>query len=378
MIKPAKPFLVNFIFSMNRQCNLRCKHCNLSNEFKKNTEVISDYMIDYYCELTERCLEQNHEMYKSVELILTGGEITLMPKANFFHIMKKMVSFYERMKEKYSKMESFVIATNLVDLSEEKKQYLLDLHNNPKIGLEIMTSYDLTTERFRKPILKEKWEKNMNWFIQRGLKPIILWSICSGDLDKYKEISDYLFAFGCPIHYLAVGPVGEAKKNDNMVPAYENLENFFINFFSYIKEKKYYDLLDLKQENDGLFERVCNIVYEQNGYIFLGVSGQDEITRIEKLKLKPSEYETDFFIHADKDINITTQKMINSYKKFVVNEQKYFLKTGCYECEFFEQCYGGDNLLRSYLNEDNINQCSGFKKFQKFYKDNASQAGQLK
>lgn len=350
--------VVNLAFSLNRACNLRCKHCNLSNEFKKDTTFLSELQLEHFMEVGRRFLDKNAGHFSDINMLITGGEVTMLPKTEFRRIITKLSGFFSELRETYPATSRIAIATNLASLSDEKKHLLVELGNDENVSLEIATSYDLTTDRFRKHAMRKKWEKNLEWFKERGIRPTIFWTLCKGDAQNFKRIADYLFSFDLPVTYLITLPFGEAKNNfDTIMPTYEDVQRFLINFYEYAYSRGLQHLLPRRTYN--AFDKIINVIFEHKGYIFFDVFGQDEIIEIEKYSKPPSIFDNEYFIMANGEAQVVAEQLSRTYVRFNRDEQRYLAKVGCYSCRHFEDCGGGHRLSRKMF--DTPEACAGYK-----------------
>lgn len=350
--------VVNLAFSLNRACNLRCKHCNLSNEFKKDMTFLDEARLEHFMEIGRRFLAQNEGHFSDINMLITGGEVTMIPKTEFRRIVTRLSEYFAELRSTYPTTSRVALATNLAALSEEKRELMLELGKDDNVRLEIATSYDLTTDRFRKPMVRKKWEQNLEWFKKRGIRPTIFWTLCKGDGQNFKRIADYLFSFDLPVTYLITLPFGEARTNyDTIMPAYEDVQRFLINFYEYAYSRGLQHLLPRKTYY--AFDKIINVIFEHKGYIFFDVFGQDEILEIEKHGRPPSIFENEYFMMANGDPQAVADQLSRTYVRFSRDEQRYLSKVGCYGCRHFEACGGGHRLSRKMF--DTPEACAGYK-----------------
>lgn len=355
---PPGGHVVNLAFSLNRACNLRCRHCNLSNEFKKDTTFIEDARLEHFMEVGRRFLAKNVGHFSDINVLVTGGEITMLPKTDFRRIVQRIADFFAELRKTYPATSRIALATNLAVLSDEKRALLADLATDQQVNLEIATSYDLTTDRFRKPMIRKKWERNLQWLKSRGVHPTIFWTLCKGDVANFKQIADYLFSFGLPVTYLITLPFGEAKTNsDTIMPTYDDVQRFLINFYEYAYSRGLQHLLP--RNTYYAFDKIINVIFEHKGYIFFDLFGQDEILQIEKHARPPSIFANEYFIVANGDPQSVADQLSRTYVRFNRDEQRYFAKVGCYSCRYFQDCGGGHRLSRKMF--DTPDACAGYK-----------------
>lgn len=357
--------IVNIIVSLNRACNLRCKHCCLNNEYKNTKDVMSLENLNSYFTLVDNFLKDNYDTLDDISILMSGAEISLLTDDKFIDYGEKIFNFFIGLPKKYPNIV-FHMATlsNMVDISEVKKVWMESIFNRSQfLGLDynIFTSFEKYTNRFSKPALLKKWEKNVLWFRKRNLPITAIWSISKEDALDYKKIIEYFESLDVTFRYIPILPTGEAQNNQNIIPTYEEFSQFLTNIYNYnykaplISQEKFYD-----------YDRVINLVLEQNGFVMIDLL-QDLTWQFEKYNNYniDNEYINDknrfIFKISSESESESIDKLNNLWISYIEHEKKYYIKSGCYSCNYFKHCNGGIGTFRPVYHTKE--KCAGFKSF---------------
>jgi sulfatase maturation enzyme AslB (radical SAM superfamily) len=364
--------VLNIVFSVNRSCNLRCKHCCLSNEYKSNKEYISVEMMDSYFSMLEGWLEKTPKGISHISFLMSGGEISLLPDNIFIEYGNKIYHFYQKCLKKFPTIVfSYAILSNLIDLSEKQKQWIIDTNAesiNNNFIFNLFTSYDKYTDRFHKPQILKKWEDNIDWAKNNGVEPVVIWSISKKDAQNATEIVHYFEKMDLRVLYVPVLPTGESLNNGNINPDYDDFINFLHQIYSYPYKKTMFT----EQSKPYQYDRLINLILDQKGFVMFDLL-QDLVTEYEntqKFNIN-NQYIHDKNKHIfimDKSKEKSIESMNKLWKGFIEQDKKYMKESGCYSCEFFDYCKGGIGTFKPVFHSKE--QCSGFKPFLlEYYKD---------
>lgn len=356
--------IVNIIFSLNRACNLRCKHCCLSNEYKSNKEIMSHETLDNYFVLANNFLKENSASLDDISFLMSGAEISLLSDEEFISYGDKIFEFFKKLPEKYPQIV-FHMATlsNMVNISEIKKKWLEKKYYLAKekgLDYNIFTSFEKHTNRFSKQSILKKWENNILWFKKRELPITAIWSISKDDAFDYKSIIEYFESLDIIFRYIPILPTGEANNNKNIIPSYKEFEFFLTNIYKYEYKKTL-----ISQEKFYEYDRVINLIFEQNGFVMIDLL-QDLTLQFEKyqnynIDNKYIHDKNRFIFKVTDNENDSSSKLTALWKSYLEHERKYYIKSGCFSCSFFDYCKGGIGTFRPVYNTPQT--CAGFKGF---------------
>ncbi len=358
--------ILNVVFSLNRACNLRCNHCCLNNDYKSDESFMSLENLENYFSLIEGFLKDNGNTLEDITFIISGAEISLLSDDIFIDYTKRIYEFCKEMIIKIPKMNFHVIAlSNMVNMSEIKMNYLKDTYVKSLedvIAFSVATSFERYTNRFPKKALLNKWEASVLWFRSYNIPVTVLWSISKKDALDFKDIIAYFESLDVVIHYLPLLPTGEAKNNLDLMPNYDEFNEFLFNLYNYDYKKPI-----LSQAKFYNFDRVINMVLEQNGFVMLDLL-QDLTWQFEKhnnynIKNLYIHDQNNFIFKISDDKESSVKKITELWNMYLFQEKKFYIQAGCFTCEFFELCNGGISTFRPIHNK--VGDCAGFKPFLK-------------
>lgn len=357
---------VNIVFSLNRACNLRCRHCCLSNEYKSSKEIMSKESLLKYFNLLDVWLSKEQNSILNATFLVSGAEIGMLSDEDFEYFSSEIFNFSVKMKNKYPAVKfAYSFISNLTMINDYKKSLmakysLLALES----GLEsfLATSYDRYADRFTKAKHLEVWENNYNWFRNNGVNIVAVWSITKGDALNCKEILDYFTQKEIYFLYVPVLPTGEILNNQTIAPSYEDFEYFLKTLYSY----PYFDINLLALQPKAYdYDKVANLILEQNEYIMIDLL-QDLVSQHEKTGSFDSDttyvHELNNNIYKLEDsFEKASLQLTNLWEEYLNVGHLYKKKMGCYSCEMFKFCEGGIGTFRPVFNTKD--KCAGFKNF---------------
>lgn len=364
--------VLNIVFSVNRACNLRCKHCCLSNEYKSSKNHISVEMLESYFYMLDGWLEKTPNGISHISFLMSGGEISLLPDEVFIDYGNRLYEFYQNCSNKFPNIVfSYAILSNLIDLSELKKNWIVETHKhsiNNDLIFNLFTSYDKYTDRFHKPQILKKWEDNVNWAKKNDIEPVVIWSISKKDAQNATDIIKYFENMDLRVLYVPVLPTGESLNNENINPDYDDFLGFLKQVYSYPYQK----LMFTEQSKPYQYDRLANLILDQKGFVMFDLL-QDLVTEYENTKTFSinNSYIHDKNNHIfimDESQEKSIESMDHLWKNFIIQDKKYMKESGCYSCEFFNYCKGGIGTFKPVFHTKD--KCSGFKPFLlDFYKE---------
>ena len=358
--------IMNVVFSLNRACNLRCHHCCLSNEYKANKDSMPIQYLERYFEMVEDWIKRHKHEIDMITLLMSGAEISMLSDEKFIEYGDKIYEFYKHVSKTYPEVIfEMLTLSNLVDISEAKKNWIKFNYQralSENLPYIMATSYEKYTNRFSKPEILKRWEKNVAWFNENDIPMVLVWSISKQDALDAANILKYIKSLNVKLIYVPILPTGESIRNKEVVADYEDFEYFLRTVYN---TPNIEDLM-MSQKRPYDYDKVVNLILEQNGFVFMDLL-QDLVLQYEKSKdfNVNNQYINDenkaiFTITNNDDDFKAMDKFWNAYMK---QEKMYRLKSGCYHCEFFDYCAGGVHTFRPvYHTKD---KCPGFKNFLK-------------
>lgn len=354
----------NVVFSLNRECNLRCKHCCLNNAYKKNAEVISEAMLEEYFLLVDDWIEKQKNTLSFITILMSGAEVGMLTDEEFSFYGDKIFNFFHKMVLKYQNESlsfGMIILSNLTKFSDNKKQWVLNKDIEAKkhnISFTMATSYEKYTNRFSKPIHYTTWLNNLNWFIERDIPTTIIWTISKEDALDYQNILENFESIGSNIFYIPLIPTGETQKNTDLFVEYEDFSQFLINLYSYPFKKP----LLVNQPYIYHYDRVSNLILEQNGFIMIDLL-QDQVFNYEKtsnFKLNTEYLQNNTNIYKlTNDIEKNKLLLNNLWSQYLTQEKRKLKEQGCLTCDYYLGCKGGIGTFKPLYHSKS--KCAGFK-----------------
>lgn len=356
--------IMNVVFSLNRACNLRCHHCCLSNEYKANKDNMPMEYLERYCDILDGWLGVHQQDFDMISLLMSGAEISMLDDKKFVEYGERIYQQYKYLSKKYTSVVfEMIILSNLVLVSDAKKKWMKEIVYRAReegFSISVATSYERYTNRFHKPEILSKWEENIQWFKAQDIKPVVIWAISKQDALDCQNIIEYLDNLGIDLFYVPLLPTGESSKNHDMVASYEDFEFFLRTLYAYPNVEN----LMLAQKKPYEYDKVINLILEQNGFIMMDLL-QDLVVQYEansNFNLN-NEYISDdnkpIFVLENKEQDL--ESMCKFWKSYMKQERMYRIKSGCYNCKFFEYCLGGVHTFRPIYHQKD--KCPGFKDF---------------
>jgi MoaA/NifB/PqqE/SkfB family radical SAM enzyme len=320
--------------------------------------------LEYYFKLVRNFIQKHRDTLDDITIMMSGAEISLLSDTEFIAYGEKLYAFFKEIADE-NKEIIFHMATlsNMVDISLSKKEWLESIYvRSVTDGLDysVFTSFEKHTNRFSKPTLLKKWENNILWFKERKIPMTAIWSISKEDAVDYKSIISYFESLDLVFRYVPILPTGEAKNNMEVIPTYEEFNQFLKNIYSYDYKKNL-----LSQDKFYSYDRVINIILEQNGFVMIDLL-QDLTWQFEKY----NNYNIDnkyihdnnrFIFKISENEEESSNNLSNLWNTYLDNERKYYIKSGCFSCEYFSYCNGGIGTFRPVYNKKD--ECAGFKSF---------------
>jgi MoaA/NifB/PqqE/SkfB family radical SAM enzyme len=322
--------------------------------------------------MIELWLAKSPKGISHISFLMSGGEISLLSDEVFMAYGNRLYEFYQQCLIKFPDIAfSYAILSNLIDVSDGKKQWIVDTRKDSiEKGLifNLFTSFEKYTDRFHKPQILKKWEDNIQWAKSNGIDPIVIWSVSKKDAQKATEIVQYFEKLDVKTLYVPVLPTGESLHNEDINPDYDDFLSFLKQVYTYPYKKTMFT----EQSKPYQYDRLANLILDQNGFVMFDLL-QDLVTEYENTQKFTinNQYIHDKNKHIfimDKSIENSVNSMENLWNGFVKQDRKYMKESGCYSCEFFQYCKGGIGTFKPVFHTKE--KCPGFKPFLlEYYKD---------
>ena len=365
--------VTNVVFSLNRACNLRCTHCCLNNEYKKDKSVITVEMLEQYFTLIDSWVQDQKHVLSFVSIVMSGAEIGMLDDEVFESYGDKIFAFYQSLSAKYQTEDllfDMVTLSNFTNLTERKKEWLVKTSKISKaraLNFTVATSYEKHTNRFSKPVFYDIWKDNLDYFMTRDVETAIIWTVGRQDAEDYESILKNFEEIGSHFIYVPLIPTGESTFNKELFTDYEAFSEFLLNLYSYPFKK---DLL-VGQPYICHYDKICNLILEQNGFIMIDLL-QDQVFNYEQNK--EFEFKVEYLkentniVKLSDDLEANKLLLNNLWLKYLKKETDYLREQGCFTCDYYKSCRGGIGTFKPIFHSKD--KCSGFKgALDTFFKD---------
>lgn len=383
-----------YLYQINitRDCNLRCTHCYIHSDTKKNSKTMtSDNFKKLMFDIKEHMEENTHEI---AEIHVIGGEPTMLGlkyfqenipyareilNSNDFKYKLCLVSnllnddileiakLFDHVATSYEPETRFVSAKGKPKPSLER-QWVRNVHTLKENGIDVSATVAMT-----KPVIDYGAENILNkMYYEHKIKQIHFgFFIPEGDgLDNTFEsgydLDNYIFKAGEGKENKK-DSMGLKKKKVSLFPDFIETSNFLIRAAEwYFKERKrdndihinpVESMLSGLEENKLLDDIVCPII---TGSMDINWDGNVH-TCLEAGGSKDPNFLSNAFEVPIKDI-----VHVKKFKKEVFRATKPHMY--CSSCEYYKICRGGCSVLARWW-DVNDEDCPGFKKFIRFLEE---------
>lgn len=324
LIKPSGP-----------DCNLKCTYCFYLEKADIFRETTRHRMSD---EVLERLIKQlATQASNPFNMVWQGGEPTLMG-----------LDFYKKaadLQKKFFRPKSYTngFQTNGVLLNEEwadffkKEDWLIGLSIDGPAFIHDEYRVDLGNKPSHTKI-----EAKAKMLIERDVKVNAMCCITSLSAQYPDEIYNYYKNLG--MYFMQFIPIVETDKNDPSKAAdFSVTPEQYGNFL-----KRIFDLWyeDFRKGTNTIFVRDIESVF----FNYLGMNSPECVFNEEcggylVVEYNGNAYSCDFYVEPEWELgNITSGRMIeflNSELQTKFGKMKNDLPQECYDCEFYDKCYGG-------------------------------------
>lgn len=357
-----------FIFSLNRECNLRCRHCFLSSEYRSGRQLMTIDTLEQYFTMLEAFLESGFHRLDDVTFLMGGAEVSVVEDAMFEEFAIRIEAFVHRVSERFTKITfHFGLHSNFINISTSKFdciERMSNRANNRRYDFIAGTSYEKHSGRFHKPAVQDRWEKNIREFQSRNVPIIVVWAATREDAADHKEITTYLNSLGALYRFVLMIEVGDAADNPDLLPSYAETVNFLRNIFS----DNGAGYPSLSPGNPFEIDRMTTIVVDPDGCVLISPLHQNAVVRFEKTgefadpsSTSPLAREPLIFKIGDSTQSEINEKMQKLWRDCQALDRRYRIEAGCFSCPHYHFCRGGFMKLRPFYHQPD--RCAGFKEF---------------
>lgn len=355
-----------------RRCNLRCEHCFIKNEHKLVKDIMDFDVFKNSIDIMYSFADTLKDL-KEIEIVLMGGEIHLLGEKN----LELFLNYNLEKQEEYSRQNnidiSTTVITNLVDISKSKLDLMVDIYqkykkiNKEPFSLVYATSYEPDTNRFISDKKFNEWKENCLYLKSNGCKLAGGTTGTTGTVAMGAEkIYDLLYEeLGLIPHYDHFTLFGEGAGKNYLMPSYEELSNFLIDFFS-INIEKYKGF-------DGLFnytkpfslENLNSRWYAAYVVDYDGIIAMDsESSADSQFMSKKYKKQQNIIVPkklTDETKNDILSKLYKAWMKRQIELKRDSLKSPCNNCKHLNYCQGGFIHYKEIYNKEG--ECAGIKPF---------------
>lgn len=344
-----------YLYQINvtRDCNLRCTHCYIHSDVKKISGKMKE---EDLIKITNDIVDHMRKIkYDKAEIHIVGGEPTILGLKFFENTIPKV----KEILIKNNINHELSLITNILHEDIIKIALLFDRVN---------TSWETVT-RFNKPKIETRWKNNLKQIQENNIKHGLTTSITKQAIDLGAENILNKLYYELNIKKLHFGffiPSGDGLDNiETTFPKFHETSKFLIDVTKWYLEHREKDkelsinpiesTIRAIETEEPMDDIVCPII---SGSIDIDYNG-NAITCIEAGGNLDANFSGNVLETSIKDVT-TTSKFI----KDVINSTKQNKK--CYGCEFYQICRSGCSVLTKYWDENNSEDCPGFKNFISF------------
>lgn len=338
---------LNLHLNLTRFCPVGCDHCYIDKSLRANKEFLTLEKINEIFYKLEIYLLK-YKNINNLNLTLIGGELLYLD----INYLNSVMDCIDNLKKQLNIHISTGFATSLI------KPKINDYMSLFKRIDFIYVSYDYEV-RFNKNTF-DMFVENINILDKENIKMVLNVTVTKFILNKINEVFDIIRTF--PIKEINLSYFIPEKKNDELLPKFDETSDFIINFYK-IGIKEGYKIYPIESMKDSIKNKTPNLstvceIFNTFNINFNGdvhscqlKGGLDNQTNIPNI-LKPQSFN---------DINETVY-----FKKEFLRALK--IDKMCQKCEYKDMCLGGCSILKEYqyLNEK---ECFGFKKIWDFTKN---------
>ena len=342
------------VFVVTIRCEHKCQYCQITPQDKNAKQY------DMSIETARKSVDLMMQFpSKTITVEFQGGETILA-----FDAVKEIVNYTNELNKTKNKDIVFVLATSLVNITEEQ---LLFIKNN---NINLSTSLDGPEElhNLNRPIKSQNtYQKFKEGFIKSKeiteTSPSPLLTVSKNSLNKIEDIINEYLSFGChTISLRALSPYGFAVKTKSKIGySVDEYINFYSNSLKYI--------IDLNKSGTYFREDYTTLLLRRiltpysTGYVDLqspsgaGISAMvyyynGEIYPADEARMLSEMGDKSFLLG---NVHETTFKELTSHKKLktLINDSCAESLNECSECTYLQYC-GCDPLFNYVTQKDHI------------------------
>ena len=357
----------------NRNCNLRCKHCFISNEHKALEEYMSEdgfhNTLDF---ISSIALARE---VKEIQFDLMGGELSLLPESVLEFYIKTAIDYWSSFKIKHPEITvGITVITNFINVTPDylnKFLYYKEYAQEKFLGhleypynfLVVTTSYEPDTNRFVSEKQFLKWKESIKYLTSRGMLVGTALTGTSGTLKMgapalYKMLVDELNTIP---HFDYLSLYGDALNHPELMPTYDELVEFMKDFYTYNIHNGT-KLFDYREPF--MLENLNSRWYGAYSINFDGTISMDSESSADE------QYE--LITNASNSLNVNNPNKerllalaIKKSEERLIALQRDSFKVDCVGCDHVSYCQGGYIHYEDFVDLSK-GECTGFKPFLDF------------
>ncbi|SOC27103.1 hypothetical protein [Thalassospira xiamenensis] len=367
-----------------RSCNLRCKHCFITNQHKKIKDIMSLPLFKKSLDIT---LEfSKHLPLSALEFDVMGGEIHTLPDDYFAEMAKyacdrtiqHAIEAVETGGYTDRPLEDVAInfMSNYINVSPEKLDMFLEAHDyfeaqwakvDKAISSQITarfflhSSWEPDTNRFYKDKVFDQWAANFKRMSDRGARIGLCVTGTRGTIatpveDLFDMAINKIGAAEVAFDYF--GEHGEGKVNDDLVPDYDETIEWLTKFVKVGKsagEKAgKSDFVVPHMTPGATLEQMHSRPLSQVTVDYDGTVALESVSAADKQFFKEGVFNIASGTPED-----VISRLIQDTQRGINGDFRQMMNVGCLDCRHVEYCQGG---YRHYVGRfTEPGQCAGFK-----------------
>jgi len=374
-----------FQITPNRNCNIRCDHCFISNRHKAITSHMS---LGLYKRSLDVCMEFSKRIpsMEEADIVLMGGELALLPddlqEGMYRHTVDRVI---EHLAEtagsgRPQREVSCAIISNMINVGRDKLDVFvrafdyyrarLDEERHRLGGLSfdltIDTSWEPDTGRFYKPHVYEQWLDNVRYMLARGVAVGLALTGTRGvvTMDVKERLDFFVRDLGVVPMYDHFAEYGEGRANGaHLKFSYDEMVRFLIAFGEYAErlaeergEVVASPFFRAGRTMEQLHSRLLAILcVDWDGAIAMDSESSAETQHTRKDSVHGRDV---LCVTEDADDGLV-DAIVEQAQRRLVRESRALATSACADCRHLPYCQGG--FVHYVGRFDGPGQCAGFK-----------------
>lgn len=346
-----------YLYQINitRDCNLRCTHCYIHSDVKKNSGQMDG---NNFRHIFKGIAEHMRQIgYDHAEIHVIGGEPTMLGLAFF----DDHIPAARAMLEDQGFSFEIIMVSNLLSN---------DIVPIARYFDRINTSYEPVT-RFPKPKLEQMWRDNLRSLQDAGIDVGVTTAMTKPVTDiGARALLDQHYQNGIKqIHFGFFIPSGDGLTNiDDMFPPFIETSRFLIDAAEWYFERRDADpglfvnpvesMLSSIASDEPLDDIVCPIIA---GSMDIDWNGKAATC------LEAGGGKTPEWLGNVVETSVSDVAQSRAFKEKVIEAAKP--KKECRSCDEYRVCRSGCGVIFNYWNPETDEDCPGFKSFIKFMRN---------